>query len=241
MSKPTAEEQTPLLGNSSNPDLPTSHNTNTRQPGNESNVDRFRSAIGIDSPLYSANGDLESARKGARGLYKEIIDIQRWASRQYQFVEILYYVALGAQVIIGASLAALGPISKLHSTSITVLGVVNASTAGVLALLKGQGLPDRLRKDEFEMRKVQDYIEEVEIKLAITGDDLTKEELKKIVDQVFEKYNTARDTCEMNKPSSYARQAPSEAQQTDGGEEVPVRNNLLSNGKGKSAGKYIIE
>ena len=57
------------------------------------------------------------------------------------------------------------------------------------------------------MKKVQDFIEETDIRLSIAPDDaFTIQDLDEAVQQVFNKYNTARDTAEMNKPSSYAHQ-----------------------------------
>ena len=58
------------------------------------------------------------------------------------------------------------------------------------ALLKGQGLPDRLRKNEFEMKKVQDFIEEVETRLAVVNTGiLTAADLDEVMEQIFDKYN----------------------------------------------------
>jgi hypothetical protein len=88
---------------------------------------------------------------------------------------------------------------------ITILGVLNTSIAGILALMKGQGLPDRLRKDAYEMKKVQDFIEETDIRLAIE-EDAHPEDLNAVVQKVFDMYNTARDTAEMNHPTNYAHQ-----------------------------------
>ena len=100
-------------------------------------------------------------------------------------------------------MTALGPVSKSHSTAITLLGVVNTGTAGLMAILKGQGLPDRLRKDEFEMHKIQDFIEETESRLVVGGQgSLETEELDELLQQVFVKYNAARDTAEINRPDS---------------------------------------
>jgi len=65
------------------------------------------------------------------------------------------------QLVVGATLTGLGPAAGDHPQAITVLGAVNTGVAGLLGLLKGNGLPDRLRKDGFELRKVLDYIEEV--------------------------------------------------------------------------------
>jgi hypothetical protein len=213
-----SHEQTPLLGSStasqpsqpSQPSKPSKPSKITpKQPpkfaddDTDDNLTKFRKAIGINANVDETGVDLESARKGARGLYKEIIDIQKWRNRQYILIEILYYVALVTQIIIGATLTALGPVSGLHSKAITILGVVNTSTAGVLAILKGQGLPDRLRKDEFEMHKVQDFIEETESRLIVGGPGtLDKEQLDELLQQVFAKYNAARDTAEANRPDT---------------------------------------
>jgi hypothetical protein len=202
---PDDHEQTPLLG-SSTPSKP-SEITPKYLPkfnnGTDDNLTKFRKAVGINADVDDAGVDIESARKGAKGLYKEIIDNQTSRSRQYRLVEALFYLALGAQIIIGATLTALGPVSKLHSKAITILGIVNTSTAGILALLKGQGLPDRLRKDEYEMRKVQDFIEETEARLVVGGQGtLDTEELDELLQQIFAKYNAARDTAEMNRPDS---------------------------------------
>jgi hypothetical protein len=230
-----ADEHTPLIS-SSKPDLP-------RSDDYETNLTKFRKAIGINT-YATGDEDLESARKGAKGLYKEIINLQKWRSRQYQLVEILFYIALGGQILIGATLASLGPLSKLNPTSITILGIANTVMAGILAVFKGQNLPDRLRKDEYQMKKVQDFIEETEIRLAIGSDgDFTAEELDGIVQQVFEKYNTAKDTAEMNRSSSYAHQAEGTVKVKSGGRNSVVSRiaNEEENGKGKGKGKYVID
>jgi hypothetical protein len=148
--------------------------------------------------------------RGPRGLYKEIIKIQRNRYIAYVLVESLYYIAILVQMFIGAVLASLGSLPTVHPAAITILGIVNTSTAGIQALLKGQGLPDRLKKDQFEMKKVQDFIEEVEIRLAVAGEGtLSSDELDKVVEQIFQKYNAARDTAEMNDPSNYTHQVDS--------------------------------
>ncbi len=55
------------------------------------------------------------------------------------------------------------------------------------------------------MKKVQDFIEETDIRLAIE-DGIHPGELQTIIEKVFDLYNTARDTAEMNHPSNYAHQ-----------------------------------
>lgn len=216
-------EQTPLLGR--DPD---------QTPTPESNLSKFRKAIGINSD--SKGDDLEAARKSAQGLYKEIISIQLWRNTQFRLVEGVFYTTLGTQIIIGACLAALGPLSASHSKAITILGVVNSSLAAILALLKGQNLPDRLRKDGFEMKKVQDFIEETEIRLvAMEGEDeFTAEELDKALQSVFAQYNAARDTAEINRPDSYAHQNIAGVDKRQPGNSS--RSNIVS-GNGPTKGK----
>jgi hypothetical protein len=216
-----SDEHTPLL----NSDPHAGENVNLR---------KFRQAIGMNVGI-DKDGDIESARIGARGLYKEVIANQLQRSRQFYLTDALMYLSLGAQIVIGAALTALGPLSKLHPTAITVLGITNTSIAGILALLKGQGLPDRLRKDQFEMRKVQDYIEETEARLVLAGDTLTLEEVDDAVQKVFLKYNAARDTAEMNRPDSYGQQ-PEGALQPRPSFPKPVdlvAHNTAENGNGK--------
>ena len=192
-------EQTPLLRGIA--DLP--HPSSSSEV---SNLTKFRTAIGINIDLTGIQ-DIEAARKRASGLYKQVVTIQRNKKRAFLAVEWLYYLAIVAQILIGATLASLGSVSKIHGTAITILGVINTSTAGILALLKGQGLPDRLRKDEYQMRKVQDFIEETDTRLSVMPPKtFSEEELDGVVAQIFEQYNAARDTSEMNRPSSYAHQ-----------------------------------
>jgi hypothetical protein len=50
-----------------------------------------------------------------------------------------------------------GPSAGDHVIVITVLGAVNTVVAGVLALVKGQGLPDRLFHDRAEFQRLLDW------------------------------------------------------------------------------------
>jgi len=181
----STDEQSPLLGSSKSCKSSSPKSPKFADDDLDDILMKFRKAVGININIDNTGADLEAARNGAKGLYKEVIDQQTLRSRQYSVVQFLFYLALGAQILIGATLTALGPISKLHATAITILGVVNTTTAGVLALLKGQGLPDRLRKDEYEMRKVQDFIEETEARIVLGGPGvLDIEELDELLQQV---------------------------------------------------------
>ena len=52
----------------------------------------------------------------------------------------VYNIAIVVQLILGASLTALGSISSKHELAIVILAAANTVTAGVLALLHNSGL-----------------------------------------------------------------------------------------------------
>jgi hypothetical protein len=241
-----ATDQTPLLGGSafkatsSKPKPKSGPAKPAPFDPNDDNLTKFRKAVGINVP-YSSADDLESARKAATGIYKEVIDTRITRHRQYRFAEFIFYLALGAEIIIGATLTALGPISELHSQAITILGVVNTSTAGILALLKGQGLPDRLRKDGFEMRKVQDFIEETDIRLSLGDGTFTDDELDDVVQRVFLKYNAARDSTEMNRPESYGHQPEGDTQPRNSSGTTALGRNAVTDTNGKGKAQILID
>ena len=103
----------------------------------------------------------------------------------------------------------------------------------MLALFKGQGLPDRLRKDGFEMKKLQDFIEETEIRLSLGEGTFTDDELDQVVQRVFLKYNAARDSAEMNRPDSYGHQPEGPTLPRSNTGTASVGGNPDTNGKGK--------
>ncbi|PVH75501.1 hypothetical protein DL98DRAFT_574995 [Cadophora sp. DSE1049] len=233
-----SSEQSPLL----NPPKPST-------PLFSPNLTKFRIAIGL-----SSISDLEAGSTPSKphDLYKEVLHIQKRLSLQYHAIEALYYTALLAQILIGATLVSLGPMSGLHPRAITVLGIVNTSTAGILALLKGQGLPDRLRKDEYQMQKVRNFIEETDVRLELAG-DVGEEDVERLVEQIYEKFNNARDTAEINRPSTYAHQIEVDVggdgmDDGEGSSRTAVRRLLARSGgavDGKSSakgkGKYVID
>lgn len=176
---------------------------------NDDNLAMFRRALGINAGVASdAQGTptLEEGRKTAAGIYRQVLREQRSKAMQHHVLGALLYFCHFAQIIVGAVLTALGPAAAEHSVAITILGAANTVTAGVLALIKGQGLPERLRHDEVEFRRLQDWIEETEALLAagIVGRD--RRETGRLVEMAFKKYNAVKASEENNKPDAYVRQ-----------------------------------
>lgn len=167
----------------------------------------FRKAVGINYRLTrKQDATLEEGRKSAVGIYRAVLDEQTSKSRQFWALNILIYICHFTQIIIGASVTALGPGADGHGRSITFLGATNTIIAGVLALLTGQGLPDKLRKDQAEFEKLQHWIEETEALLSagIIGRD--NKEVGALVETAFKKYNAARASVDANRVGSYIQQ-----------------------------------
>lgn len=171
------------------------------------NLTIFRNAVGINTqpPSYSGT-KLEEGRKSATGIYREVLREKQLRRQQYWAINLLVYFCHLAQIVISATVTALGASSGKFSTVLTVIGAINTVIAGTLALLNGRGLPDRLRKDEVEFRKIQDWIEETEALLAAGIIGANRAQIGHLIEATFKKYNAAKASSENNKPDSYVRQ-----------------------------------
>ena len=104
------------------------------------------------------------------------------------------------------------------------------------------------------MQKVRDFIDETDVRLELAG-DVGEEDVERLVEQIYEKFNNARDTAEINRPSTYAHQIETGAGDDDmdhgeGSRRTAVRRLLARSGgtvdgnssaKGKGKGKYVID
>ena len=159
----------------------------------------FQTLVGITTP-----SDLQPEGRTAPnvGLYKQVVNAEQWSRRQFIACAIFIDICLLAQIAFAAILTALGASGSPHNV-ITVFGAINTAIAGTLALLKGRGLPSRLRQDWVGLRRVRDYIEERErdLEQGIQLDDLQTE-----VKNVIKMYEDVRTTMENNQPDVYAHQ-----------------------------------
>jgi len=111
------------------------------------------------------------------------------------------------QIIVGAAVTALGAGSASHIL-ITVFGAANTALASLLAVLKSQGLPNRIRQDWNGWRELREFIEEQEreIELVVSGKVEGREEDLRVwekVRAVEERYQGVRLTMEANRPDTY--------------------------------------
>lgn len=152
----------------------------------------FRRAVGINSDRASTFTDSETMEKGRRhavGVYKHVIEQRRRKKLLHHTLGIILYVSHFIQIIVAAVLTALGPNAANYEVPITVLGAVNTVIAGVLALLKGSGVIERLSKDEVEFAKLKDWIEETEAMIAVGILGRSRKDVGLLVEQAFRKYN----------------------------------------------------
>ncbi|KAJ6031540.1 hypothetical protein N7540_002272 [Penicillium herquei] len=98
-------------------------------------------------------------KAAAVDIKKKLFCEERYLRVEYQLISFVFNLIKIAQVIISAAITALGPSGVEHMLAITILGALNTSIAGLLALLKGRGLPERLRKNMVQLARVSDFIE----------------------------------------------------------------------------------
>lgn len=152
----------------------------------------FRRAVGINSDRATTFADGETLEKGRRhavGIYLSVIQHQKRKRITHHTFGVLLYVCHFLQIVLAAVLTALGPNAKNYEVVITILGAVNTVTAGVLAVLKGSGVIERLSKDEVEFKKLQDWIEETESLLSVGILGRNRKEVGMLVEVTFKKYN----------------------------------------------------
>ncbi|KAI7237267.1 hypothetical protein KC330_g3246 [Hortaea werneckii] len=103
----------------------------------------FRRLIGLRPRAHAGASPAEL--EAGHGLYHDIRTSYENARRAHLWFEIGIYTSLLGQVLLSANFIILGAMRGDHHVPIAVLGAISVSIAGCLALVKGQGLPMRLR------------------------------------------------------------------------------------------------
>ncbi|GAB1198171.1 hypothetical protein APSETT444_007479 [Aspergillus pseudonomiae] len=140
-------------------------------------------------------------------LYKKLVQEESREWWQYRFVSTFFNVLAIAQVMVGATITALGPFGGQHLIAITVLGAINTVIAGFIALLKGRGLPQRPRKNMLELRRVREYIEQKRTMLQYRNRRFSRDEVDSLLEDVMRRYDLAEEIIERNQPDTYTDDA----------------------------------
>ncbi|KAI9154957.1 hypothetical protein HJFPF1_07518 [Paramyrothecium foliicola] len=109
-----------------------------------------------------SNANDKHAYAGPKTLYGRATKRYAQARRAHSFMTALSNTLLLSQVVLGATLTALGASESSHIL-ITAFGVVNTVIAGLVAYLKSRGQPARQRIFRDDLERVVDEMENSEI------------------------------------------------------------------------------
>ncbi|RDL35944.1 Uncharacterized protein BP5553_06556 [Venustampulla echinocandica] len=147
-----------------------------------------------------------------KGVYRQVLSNERRSRFRYSFCDGLLTGAIFLQILVGASVTAFGAGSVSHIL-ITVFGAANTALASLLAVMKSQGLPNRLRQDWNGWRELREHIEEKEreIDMLMQGhaEGAANLDVWAAVREVEARYKTMRLTLEANRPDTYIQVPPS--------------------------------
>lgn len=116
--------------------------------------------MGMNPPKAHGQAPTELAKQ--HGLYSKIRGQFRYVQTKYRVFDVATYVFMTLQLLLSAVFIVLGSIRSVDShVAIAVLGAISTVIAGVLALMKGQGLPNRLRQVRDELSNVLFEAEEL--------------------------------------------------------------------------------
>ena len=160
------------------------------------------------------------------GYYRRSINEEYKASIGYHFSSILINSIIIIQIFIAATITALAAYSG-HKITLTVLGAINTALAGMLAFMKGMGLPNRMIKSRDQFRYVREYADDVErqMQFARTKTDLDPWKESETVRKLFE---AARKDQQDNYPDRYTNKNE-QAQRADMKVEAAARERKRKN------------
>lgn len=141
-----------------------------------SKVDFYR-LIGMRQPTSLGQNPKELALR--HGLYGQIHHEMEYVQTKYRIFDIFTYIFLILQLLLSAVFIILGSLRQVDThIIIAVLGAVSAVIGGLLAVMKGQGLPNRLRQTRDSLKNVVFEAEElywdVEANKAVYFKDIIK-------------------------------------------------------------------
>ncbi|CAI6088567.1 unnamed protein product [Clonostachys chloroleuca] len=139
------------------------------------------------------------ARGMPPGLYRDVVTKRTRYYYTYWATSVLQWLLMILQLLLGASLTALGSVAVRDGTPITLLGATNTVIAGLLALVHNSGLPERHKRSMYEYEKVQDHIKEL-LDSRMAPEDL---DLDQVIAECFDMYQEAKSNAMSARPLTY--------------------------------------
>jgi hypothetical protein len=111
----------------------------------------------------TANNTTPRHLESAHGFYGQLLKSERRAAHHYRLYDVAIIFLMIVQLCISAVFVVLGSLPNLdrHHVAVASLGAIGTVVAGMLALMRGQGLPNRLRMERDALRKVVYETEEL--------------------------------------------------------------------------------
>ncbi|KAG9951762.1 hypothetical protein KCU85_g2620, partial [Aureobasidium melanogenum] len=140
---------------------PTPNNNETDADSEPLSQQDVYTLLGMAAP--TANNTTPRHLESAHGFYAQLLKTERRASRHYRMYDVAIFFLMIVQLCISAVFVVLGSLPNLdrHHVAVASLGAIATVVAGVLALMKGQGLPNRLRMERDALRRVVFETEEL--------------------------------------------------------------------------------
>lgn len=158
-------------------------------------------------------------------LYYGLIRQETKTRHFYWLCDLLTYSCLIAQLIISAALIILGAINGDYHIPVAILGAATGLITGILSLIRGQGLPQRLMQYEDGLRRVRENIEFTErelraevrtvtygecVQLRMAYENVREDETKNHPD-VWTSWNTAANSIASSPAAQHVAGATSDA------------------------------
>ncbi|KAK6007482.1 hypothetical protein QM012_004296 [Aureobasidium pullulans] len=140
---------------------PTPNNNETDADSEPLSQQDVYTLLGMAAP--TANNTTPRHLESAHGFYAQLLKTERRASRHYRLYDVAIFFLMIVQLCISAVFVVLGSLPNLdrHHVAVASLGAIATVVAGMLALMKGQGLPNRLRMERDALRRVVFETEEL--------------------------------------------------------------------------------
>ncbi|KAF2264538.1 hypothetical protein CC78DRAFT_616700 [Lojkania enalia] len=172
-------------------------------------LDNFRTLLGLPSereplpPTHLPRWWPESLRhrplpdpENNIGIYPNIHYQETITARQYNLYRTIIYGGLITQLLLSALLILLASVPSNHHIAIAIFGALNGVITGILALLRGQGLPNRLLQYKDGLRGLRERVEWMERELEAGLREVRYREVAGLREQ----YETLRNDEVVNRP-----------------------------------------
>ncbi|TKA80693.1 hypothetical protein B0A55_03689 [Friedmanniomyces simplex] len=172
----------------------------------------FYKLIGLRQPQDASYVACLAELEEGNGLYHDVRTNHEHMQRVFCYFELGTYTALLGQILLSANFVILGAMrGDSNHVAIAILGAFSVAIAGILALIKGQGLPMRLRIERDALWEVQLQAEELHWQVA-AGQPVMFADIKRI----WSRFVQVKKEASLNHPDTWNSATNAAAQPVGG-------------------------